>query len=240
MNPTIVGLRFLRHLGGLHMKLLFLVLSLSVSTQAHAYTFEKDVAENIKTQFVDDMAFMTTIQGSGVSKLHKSIFGDVSGAQYKTFFESRVNTVGMNDCGSPNAVACVIPWLGSDRIWLTQNFVKFSHPQVSRLMVIFHESRHTETNHGNWSHASCPVPFLDPKGQPMKSIWTGASLAGEPACDITPYGSYGSSMILLKNISKFCSNCNEKVKMDAGIYADDQFGRVIDTNARAEITKDLY
>lgn len=222
------------------MKLLFLALSLTLASQAHAYTFERDVPADIKTQFVNDMEFMTTIQGTEASGLHKKIFGDVNGAQYKTFFETRVNGVGMNGCGSANAVACVIPWLGSDRIWLTQNFVKFSHPQISRLMVVYHESRHTEVRNGNWMHADCPVPFLDPNGQPMKSIWTGAPLAGEPACDSTPYGSYGSSMILLKNISKFCSNCNEKVKMDAGIYADDQFGRVTDAGARAEIQKDLY
>ena len=28
--------------------------------------------------------------------------------------------------------------------------------------------------------------------------------------------------------------------MDAGIYADDQFGRVIDAKAIAQINKDLY
>ena len=126
------------------------------------------------------------------------------------------------------------------KMWLTQNFIQFSHPQIARMMVVYHESRHTETQNGNWPHATCPTPFLDKDGKDMVSIWTGATLAGEPACDVTPFGSYGSSMIMLKNISKFCSNCTDKVKMDAGIYADDQFKRVIDPKAIAEITADLY
>jgi hypothetical protein len=74
----------------------------------------------------------------------------------------------------------------------------------------------------------------------VKSIWTGETLAGEPACDITPFGSYGSSMIMLKNVQKFCTNCTDKVKMDAGLYADDQFKRLIDANAIAQVKKDLY
>ena len=116
------------------------------------------------------------------------------------FFKDRVTSVGLNDCGNGGAVACVIPMVDSSKIWLTQNYIKFSHPQIARLMVVFHESRHTEDANGNWPHATCPTPFLDKSGQDMKSIWTELPLAGEPACDITPFGSYGSSMIMLKNV----------------------------------------
>ena len=125
-------------------------------------------------------------------------------------------------------------------MWLTNNYIKFSHPQIARLMIVFHESRHTESQNENWQHARCPQPFLDASGQDMKSIWTGASLAGEPACDTTPYGSYGSSLIMLKNVSKYCVNCSEKVKMDAGIYADNQFTRITDSEARSKIQQDLF
>ena len=108
------------------------------------------------------------------------------------------------------------------------------------MMVVFHEARHTESSHGNWPHASCPTPFLDAQGKDMKSIWTGAKLAGEPACDKTPLGSYGSSTIMLKNIQKFCSSCTDKVKMDAGLYADDQMGRITDAKAKKQMQDDLY
>jgi hypothetical protein len=203
------------------------------------WTFDSDVPADIQKQMLADLAFMKGIMGSGATPLHKKIYGSVNGADYARFFETRVSAIGMNGCGNGNAVACVIPFRDPSKMWLTKNFIKFSHPQVSRMMVVYHEARHTETSNGNWAHADCPTPFKDENGKDMKSIWTGASLAGEPACDETPLGSYGSSTIMLKNISKFCSNCNDKVKMDAALYADDQLGRIIDADAKREMKDDF-
>ncbi|OFZ03524.1 MAG: hypothetical protein A2070_08380 [Bdellovibrionales bacterium GWC1_52_8] len=222
------------------MKTLVILSALLLPVLASAYTFDKEVPEEIKTQMVNDLSFIDTIEGEKSSALHQQIFGLVNGPVYTQFFNSRVTAIGMNACGGGKAVACVIPYYSNSKMWLTENFVKFSHPQVSRMMVVFHEARHTEVKNGNFPHATCPTPFKDADGTDMKSIWTGATLAGEPACDKTPFGSYGSSMIMLKNIQKFCSNCTDKVKMDAGIYADDQFKRVTDQNAIQAIRKDLY
>ncbi len=213
---------------------------LTSSENAQAYTFDRNVPADIATQMRADLNFMNTLQGSQVSALHKEIFGEMNGAGYQQFFESRIKSIGQNACGGGNAVACVIPMMGSNRMFITQNYIKFSHPAIARLMVVYHESRHSEVAHGNWPHATCPTPFQNDRGEDMHSIWTGASLAGEPACDITPYGSYGSSTILLKNISKFCTNCTDKVKMDAGIYADDQIGRITDADAKAAMMKDVF
>ena len=212
----------------------------ALPVSAFAYTFDSDVPSDIQSQMTQDLQFVGTIQGNGASSLHQQIFGQVDGATYSKFFNDRVTAIGLNDCGNGGAVACVIPMVDSSKMWITQNYIKFSHPQIARLMVVFHESRHTEDANGNWPHATCPTPFTDANGQDMKSIWTGLPLAGEPACDVTPFGSYGSSMIMLKNVQKFCTNCGDKVKMDAGIYADDQFGRVIDAKAISQIKKDLY
>lgn len=222
------------------MKTILIALSLLVSSLSFAYDFDSDVPTDIKNQMIGDLQFINTIQGGTASSLHNQIFGDVDGATYTRFFESRVTAIGLNDCGSPNAVACVIPFLDPSKMWITQNFIKFSHPQIARTMVVFHEARHTETKNGFWGHATCPTPFVDENGKEIRSIWTGAALAGEPACDVTPFGSYGSSMIMLKNIQKFCKSCTDKVKMDAGLYADDQFKRVIDPNAIKAIRDDLY
>lgn len=221
-------------------KLVTTAVALLWGVQAFAYTFDPNIPNTAVQQMKDDLTFMTTLKGSTASKLHTQIFGAIDGVVYQNFFESRVTEIGYNGCGSANAVACVISFYAPNKMWITDNYVKFSHPQISRLMVVYHEARHTEINNGNWSHSYCPKPFLDANGKEIKSIWTGTTLAGEPACDVTPLGSYGSSMILLKNISKFCTNCSDKVKMDAGIYADDQFGRIIDEKAKAEITRDLY
>lgn len=201
--------------------------------------FDSDVPADIQAQMRADMAFMGTIKGSGATPLHRKIFGAVDGAAYLKFFNTRVSAIGMDDCGSAKAVACVIPFQDPSKMWLTQNFIKFDHPQISRMMIVFHEARHTESRNGNWAHATCPTPFLDANGKDMVSIWTGATLAGEPACDVTPLGSYGSSTILLKNVQKYCSNCTDKVKMDAGLYADDQLGRITDDGAKQEMLADF-
>ena len=207
--------------------------------RAGALAFDADVPADIKAQLLADLKFIGTILGGSGTPLHRRIFGAVDGATYTRFFDTRVASVGMNDCGDANAVACVIPFEDPSKMWLTQNYVKFSHPQIARLMVVFHESRHTESQNDNWPHATCPTPFLDSNGDDMKSIWTGAPLAGEPACDVTPFGSYGSSTIMLKNIEKFCTNCTGKVKMDAGLYADDQLGRITDPGALRQMQDDF-
>lgn len=223
------------------MKILLFIISLtSLSATCFGFSFDTNVPKTIQNQITQDLQFISTIQGNTQSTLHQQIFGAVDGDTYSHFFNSRVTDIGLNGCGDGNAVACVIPFRSSSKMWITQNYIKFSHPQIARLMVVFHESRHTENENGNWAHATCPNPFLDAQNQPMKSIWTGADLASQPACDETPFGSYGSSMIMLKNISKFCTNCNGKVKMDAGIYADDQLKRIIDPQAIQEINEDLY
>jgi len=188
--------------------------------------FDRSVPQDIQKQMSDDLQFIGQMSGNGQTKLHQEIFGTVDGSVYDKFFNSRINSVGMNGCGNPNAVACVIPMAGSHKMWLTSNFIRFSHPQVARMMVVYHESRHSEVDHGNWPHDNCPDPYLDENGKDIASIWTGAKVAGNPACDSTPMGSYGSSTIMLKNIAKFCTNCSDKVKMDANIYSDDQLNRI--------------
>lgn len=201
--------------------------------------FDSNVPAEIKKQMIDDLAFMGTIQGNQVTALHQEIFGAMTGEGYVKFFNDRVARIGLNDCGSSIAVACVIPFRGSDKMWITQNYIKFSHPQIARLMVVYHESRHTETQNGNWMHATCPKPFVDERGQPVRSIWTGSDLAGQDGCDVTPYGSYGSSTILLKNVAKFCANCTEKVKQDANLYSTDQLKRIIDAQAHRKMVSDF-
>ncbi len=220
-------------------KWIFTVIAVLASTSAFAYDFDPSLPKPVQEQIRSDLSFMATIQGGQPTSLHQQIFGAIDGANYKQFFESRVTSVGYNSCGGGAAVACVIPWLGSSKIWMTDNYIKFSHPAIARLMIVYHETRHTEVQNDNWPHAYCPVPFRGEDGKEMKSIWTGAPLAGEPACDETPMGSYGSSTILLKNISLACTNCNEKVKMDAGIYADDQLGRITNQDAKQQMRRDF-
>ena len=187
---------------------------------------------------LDDLGFIGLVQGKQATPLHQKVFGKVDGASYLKFFQNRVFTVGKSLCGDDNAVACVLS-LWDNEIFITPNYTKFDHPQIARLSVIFHEARHTEKKEGNWPHATCPKPFLNDQGQNQISIWTGAALAGEPACDATPMGSYGIQTIFLKNLALNCTNCTEKVKADAELFADDQLNRIIDADSKAQLKKDF-
>ena len=215
------------------------LLTTLMTVPAFALSFDSDVPAAIKAQMTQDLSFMYTLKGARQTPFHQQIFGALNGSSYKNFFETRITSVGMNDCGSANAVACVIPYQDANKMWLTENFIKFSHPQIARMMVVFHESRHSESQNGNWPHDTCPTPFLNDQGTDMISIWTGAKLEGQPACDSTPLGSYGSSTILLKNVAKYCANCTAKVKMDADLYATDQLGRIDDPSVKQSMVSDF-
>lgn len=221
------------------MRSILITLAVSFSFNASsALIFSPQVPEAVKQQVLDDLKLIGSVEASGSTPLHQTIFGEVSGTNYSKFFESRMKKVGMG-CGGGNAVACVKPYQSNSTMFLTENYIKFSHPAIARLMVVFHEARHGEGQNGNWHHAVCPTPFIGEDGKEIKSIWTGATLAGEDACDISPMGSYGSSTIMLKNISKFCTNCNSKMKLDADIYAMDQLKRISNKAAKEKMLQDF-
>ncbi len=214
------------------------LMSCLTSPSADALQFDPDVEPTLKQQMLNDLSFMNSITSQKSTALHRKIFGSVDGPSYQAWFAKRVFSVGKNLCGSSNAVACVIPsW--ANKMWITPNYTKFDHPQIARLSVIYHEARHTEEDNDNWPHATCPIPFLNESGQDMRSIWTGAALAGEPACDVTAFGSYGSQTILLKNIALNCTNCSDKVKADADLFAKDQLGRIIDAASKTAMKSDF-
>jgi hypothetical protein len=200
--------------------------------QSQGLQFDSDVSQKLRTQVLDDFAFMQGLSGTRESPLHNDIFGKIDGANYGHWFNQRVYYFGVDRCGGGSAVACVKPKY-KNKIFVTNNYINISHPQIARLMTLYHEARHTEADHDNWPHAKCPSNF------PYRSIWTGRRLNGNAACDSTAYGSYSSASILLNNVSKFCENCSDKVKADAKIYADDQVKRVIGKDAIAQIQQDF-
>jgi len=108
---------------------------LLAASSAFAVNFDSDVPPAIAKQMSEDLVFMYTLQGANQTPFHKEIFGTLSGAAYQKFFESHIKAVGLDDCGGGAAVACVIPFFDQNKMWLTQNFIKFSHPQIARLMV---------------------------------------------------------------------------------------------------------
>lgn len=214
--------------------------SLLLSANSFALTFSKSVSPELKQQFLGDLNFLTSIQGSGGSALQKQIFGGVvAGSSYTNFFNKRIQNVDTNDCGGGAAFACVRPFVSSNTMWIAPNYTKFSVPQVNRLSMLLHESRHTERQNANWGHVNCPIPFLDQNGRDIVGIISGMKLEGQPACDTTALGAYAVGAVYMKNVQKFCTNCTEKVRQDAQLYGDDILKRIIDASAHAQLAKDL-
>ncbi len=256
---------------------ILLIFMLVFERQCFALSFDSDVPAETQKQVLSDLSMISQIKGSQQTDLHRQIFGQLSGASYRNFFDSHIEAFGMdpfaNDAGNAFAhlsidpvtgaasynirkknpfeipkkedsskakeIAAVIPALGSRKIWLTDNYIRAEVPQIARLMLLFHEARHAEVRSGNWLHSHCPTPFLDENGREIVSIWSGGKLAGQEACDETPFGSYGSSTILMKNIARFCDNCAEKLKMDADLYATDQLQRISTPDAKTRMLQDF-
>jgi hypothetical protein len=223
---------------------LFLIAAFVFNSQAAhaALTFNKQVPENIKAQVLQDLTFVEGLQGNATSSVYVSIFGKntLSGTDLKSFFEKRISKVNMDGCGGGGGVAaCVEPNVDMNTMFLTKNYVTFSVPQIFRLSIIFHESRHTEAAHDNWFHVNCPVPYRDESGHDIVGIISGLKMEGLPACDTVIAGAYGLQATFLKNIANVCTNCSEKTLMDAELFGNDTIRRISDLPARKKLKDDL-
>jgi hypothetical protein len=204
--------------------------------------FSRSVPAPVQKQMLEDISFLESIHGGTTSALYPQIFSDstLEGKTVSQFFQDRISNVDMNDCGGGPAVAgCVITRLSRDTMFLTNNYVTFDMPQVYRVSIILHESRHTEINHGSWTHVICPTPYLDTNGKDIVGIISGHKMEGLPACDNVILGAYGLQAILLKNIENVCTTCSEKVLMDAKIYGNDDLLRISNLPARKQMNDDL-
>lgn len=187
-----------------------------------------------------DLQFLQDLQGKDATPIFRQIFSTAfDGKMVYGFFRDRIKAVNMDDCDSPYMAACVIHSLSRSTIFLTDNYAKFDMPQLYRVSILVHESRHTEEDGGFWMHDKCPTPYRDWTGKPVVSLITHAPLDGQPACDHTSYGAYGLQAELLKNTEMYCENCNEKVKLDARIFGVDMVRRISNPAASVEIRRDL-
>lgn len=189
-----------------------------------------DLAEQVQA----DLDVLSKVQGNSASLAYRQIFSSESlnGGELLEFFKSRIKSAAQDECGgSPGLVACIQPDLSTDRMWITSQYTTLSLPQVYRISVLLHESRHTEEGDFFWMHAKCPASST------LKGIFSGTPLAGKPACDKTVMGSYGLQAALLNSLAK-CTNCSEKFKADAKLYGDDTSLRIISAEERDKLQTD--
>lgn len=200
--------------------------------------FDSNFPAAIRAQLLDDLGFVQGLRGNEASPLHLSIFGRVDGGDYLRYLAQRIRSVGMDGFGG-SSVAYVMPQRDSSKMWIDKGYAA-NLPRMYRISTVFHEARHSEDGQGNWPHAPCPVPFKDENGRDIRSVSTGILLAGLLGCDVTPIGGYGVEVILLKNIEKSCASCTGKVRLDAGLYGDDSYKRIVGRDARRALHDDLY
>jgi hypothetical protein len=214
----------------------------SSATASAGLDFSKQVPENIKTQMTQDLGLVDKLEGGKTSSNYIKIFSKdkLIGTELTKFFTKRVHSVDMSDCGGGDGVgACVNPNIDSNKMFLTKNYVSFSIPQIYRISLVFHESRHTENENSNWFHENCPVPYLDENGHDIVGIISGTKMEGRPACDDQNLGAYGLQATLLKNVANACTNCTEKILTDAKIFGDDTVNRISNLAARKQLKDDL-
>lgn len=207
--------------------------------QANGPEFFSSVPDELKTKITTDLKLVQEVQGSDGTPLYRQIFGNkLDGQNLSRFFAERIFTFDMSDCGGGKGVAACAN--SAHTMWITQNYVTYDIPQIYRISLIFHESRHTEAEHQDWKHVNCPVPFRDSAGQDVKGIITGTIFAGLLACDDVAMGAYGLQAVLLKNIELFCTNCTEKMKLDGKIFGNDTIKRIMDPRSSEQLRNDVH
>ncbi len=215
------------------------VVSISISASATPQ-FDRDVPDTVKQGLLTDLEFVGAVKGTSTGLYYKQIFGEnsLSGLTLTKFFDERVVSVGLDECGGPPAAACVKP-NEPTKMWLTNMYINNNIPQMLRMSVLFHESRHTEVKNNNWHHAICPTPYLDANGKDIVGIISGVKMEGKPACDVVAFGSYGLQAVLLKSLQTSCASCNEKLVLDAKLYGNDTLNRISDLKTRNSMIDDL-
>ncbi|RYZ79724.1 MAG: hypothetical protein EOP06_26665, partial [Proteobacteria bacterium] len=141
-------------------------------------TFSRAVPNGVKRQMTKDLQFVSAIQGGATSKTYVGIFGrpDLSGPRLLQFFEKRIFSIDLDDCGGGGTIACVNTNSNPNEMLLTDYFTKSDMSQILRIGLLFHESRHSEVAHGGWPHAICPTPYLDEQNRDIISKVNGQTI----------------------------------------------------------------
>lgn len=168
--------------------------------------------KKIKNTFSQDMNEISGFRFLQCSPYQAKIFGGADGHFVLDFIKKRVVSYDIEDLGEGVIARNNYP----DKT-LSFNPILFagSISQIYRLATYVHEARHSDGD--GWFHVSCP-DSIEINGR----SYSNGRMAGADDCDDTDIGAYGVEYTFLRSIKNSCSNCNEKTKLDAELFSDDE------------------
>lgn len=199
--------------------------------------FEKDVPIAIRTRILQILSEIGKIRGTNATPAHLNIFGRVDGNDYIKYLLSRIKVIGFDKNPKFSGMIARIDINQTDRLLFTNQILTHKLSEIYILDILFHEARHTEDAEDNWLHIKCPQKNV--VGEIIVGELNNKPLEGQYACDNYAYGAYGSTAILLFNISKFCVTCSPQTRAEAAKVGFLSLKRVINLDAYMAIKKDL-
>jgi hypothetical protein len=196
---------------------------------AHAiFTMSSDPQALAAKQTIEsDFNAVSQFSFSNVSPLFQKIFDGQEAADVTRFFLKRVTSFSWDPSLTDIILASASP--GTTHITVGPALLNSSIPQVYRISTFIHEARHNESK--RWGHVPCKSDYsfkLD------DIVFPETRLAQALFCDRYANGAYGVQYVFLRAIVNSCTNCTEKMKLDAKLYGDYEALVRIDNSSAAE------
>jgi hypothetical protein len=210
---------------------LFVVFVSFIGAPSAAYSFftlSSDPQALAAQQTIEsDFNAVSQFSFSNVSPLFQELFDGQEASDVTRFFFKRVTSFSWDPSLTGNILASAAP--GTTHITVGPALFDSSIPQIYRISTLIHEARHNESK--RWGHVGCNSDYtfkLD------GIVFPETRLAHTYACDRSAKGAYGIEYVFLRAIVNSCTNCTEKMKLDAKLYGDYEALVRIDNSSAAE------
>lgn len=179
--------------------------------------------------FKVDIDNVSLLQFRARTPLFERFFGTSGSLGIENYITGLVKNISWLDNPPEGVMAAA-----SDGVmFLSKGYISSSIPQVGRLGIVIHEARHLAR--GGWPHTWCPSPYHFVIGMSAYRIPELDHLE-VAACDDTELGAYGVQYAFLRAVAESCSNCTDKVIMDAKFFSDvDGIVRISNAKAAARL-----
>lgn len=179
--------------------------------------------------FQKDLDLISYLKFTATAPLFQRFFQPSNAIGLQNFIEKRVHKISWEP-NAPEGVTAAAN--GNGILFLTREYAD-NYPQIARISVIIHEAKHLEPE--TWDHQWCRQPYLFQLDQLLYRI-PELNQVSVKACDRTELGAYGIQYTFLRAIAESCSNCTDKIKMDARLYSvPDGLIRIDDARAAARL-----